>query len=66
MLRSEGEAMSDRVIRTYDVHKDLHAWIAEQAAANKRAVVRQVEVFLEEARQRDIEAKAASQDGADA
>lgn len=43
--------------RTYTVPIDLYDWIKQKAAAEKRAVIRQVEIILEDARQKDLEEK---------
>jgi hypothetical protein len=43
----------ERVIRNYDIPLDLFVWLEGKAAREKRPVVRQVEVILEEARARD-------------
>lgn len=47
------EETQARVKRTYDVPFDLHDWLEKKAAAERRPVIRQVEVILEEAMKRD-------------
>ncbi len=47
------EQKEPRVVRNYDVSFDLHQWIEGKAAREKRPVIRQVEVLLEQARKMD-------------
>lgn len=44
----------ERVKRTYDVPFDLYEWLEKKAAREGRAVVRQVEKIIKEARDRDL------------
>lgn len=42
------------IIRTYAVEEPLHEWLKEKAERERRPVIKQVEVILEEARERDM------------
>lgn len=46
----------DRVVRTYDVSQVTHRWLEAQAEKDGRAVVRQVEHIIEQARLADLAA----------
>jgi len=45
--------IQERVTRNYDVTFDLYSWLERKAASEGRAVIRQVERILEDAKARD-------------
>jgi len=42
-----------KIKRTYELSPDLHRWLEAKARTEGRAVIRQVEKIIEEARARD-------------
>lgn len=52
----KGDTHKMRVKGTYDIDTGLAAWLKVKAAAEGRAVIRQIEKILEDARKRDQEA----------
>ena len=44
-----------RIVRNYDLPAPLYEWLEQQAQAERRPVIRQVEVIIERAREAQLQ-----------
>ena len=42
-----------RIVRNYEIDKDLHDWLKEKAQSECRPIIKQLEVIIEQARKID-------------